>query len=129
MAIREGILNTQVLRNLQDAGERHIERMDLAVRVFAAIALALFALTIVFIILACYEYVHPAASLFSFAAILPTVCIAAIIRCCRQPVANRHHFDLTVYDNTLRENDLHLLRQQQHRQEDESNSDDSIDND
>lgn len=108
--------------NLSRQGKGHIIRMDFAVRVFAAIALALFALTVVFIILAYYDYMHPAASLFSFMAILPTVCIAAIIRCCREPVANRYQFDLPAHDEDKKRQDLNELRQEQNKDDEEDSS-------
>lgn len=100
---------------LQAEGKGHIIRMELSVRIFAAVALALFALTIVFIILAYYNYIHPAASLFSFMAILPAVCIAAIIHCCRDPVANHYGYDLIDHDENLRLQDHAVLNQEERK--------------
>lgn len=84
-------------RSLRESAIGTLDRMDIAIRVFAVTSVLLLITTIVLIALAQAEYVTPIAALYAFSGCVASFIVIKAIDCCQNSVAKKNNIDLQEY--------------------------------
>ncbi|MCH9626029.1 MAG: hypothetical protein S4CHLAM123_12180 [Chlamydiales bacterium] len=74
-----------------------LDRARTAAKIFTAISLALFALSIVFIGLAQASYIHPIACMYTFSGCIGSFLMNVVIHCYQKRVAKKGGVELDLY--------------------------------
>lgn len=78
-------------------GVRHLRRIDIAIKIFATVAVVAFVATIVLLGLAQAEYVHPLPAFYVFSGSVASLLIVTAIDCCHREVAKKYKIDREAY--------------------------------